>query len=135
MEANTSLRSDGEPRMKIREIMRAPRAILSPETHVTQALARLRECGVPSLPVASRNGNLLGLVLLADLSQVLAETAETGAETVRQHLSSHLVTATPEMEVSRLAEMMRYKGMENIMVTEGWTLVGALSLEEVSRAA
>jgi CBS domain-containing protein len=120
--------------MKVREIMRAPRAILSSETSVADALARMRDCGVPSLPVANGDGNLLGLVLLADLAQLLAEVEETAAETVRQHLSSRLVTATPEMDVSRLAELMRDKKIDNIMVTEGRTLVGALSLEEVSRA-
>ncbi len=121
--------------MKVREIMRTPRAILSPETHVAEALARLRECGVPSLPVANGDGTLLGLVVLADLTGLPAEAGATAPETVRQHLSPHLVTATPEMDVSRLVEMMRYKGMENIMVTEGRTLVGALSLEEASQAA
>ncbi len=120
--------------MKVREIMRAPRAILSPETTVAEALARLRECGVSSLPVADQDGFLQGLVTLAALSQPRPEARETSAETVRQHLSPQLVTATPEMEVSRLAEMMRYKGFENIMVVDGRTLVGALSLDEATRA-
>ncbi len=121
--------------MKVREIMRAPRAILSPETSVTEALARLRECGVPALPVANGDGYLLGVVTLADLSAPRPEAKGTALETVRERLSPHLVAATPEMDVSRLAEMMRYKGFENIMILEGRTLVGALTLEEVARAA
>ncbi len=121
--------------MRIREIMRRPRAILSPEATVTTALARLRECQVPSLPVANRDGTLLGLVTLADLLQVSAEITGTTPETVRQHLSPRLVTATPEMDVSRVAEMMRYRGMGNIMVAESRTLLGALTLEEATRAA
>jgi len=124
-----------EGRMKVKEIMRAPRAILSPEVRVAEALNRLRQCAVPSLPVAKGDGNLLGLVTMADLSQLATEAAESGSDAVRQHLSPRLVTATPDMDVSRLAEMMRYKGVENIMVAEGRTLVGALSLEEASRAA
>lgn len=120
--------------MKVREIMRAPRAILSPETRVADALVRLRECGVPSLPVANGDGNVLGLVTTIDLSRLAAKAEETATGTVQQYLSSRLVTATPEMDVSRLAEMMRYKGMETIMVTEGRTLVGALSMEELTPA-
>lgn len=115
--------------------MGAPQAVLAPETTVAVALAMMHECGAPSLPVANKEGILLGLVTLADLPRLPAEGEARGWETVRQHLSPHLVTATPEMDVSRLAEMMRYKGMENIMVTEGRTLVGALSLEEAGRAA
>jgi len=121
--------------MKVREIMRAPRAILSPETSVTEALARLHECGVPSLPVANGDGYLLGVVTLADLAQPQPEARGTPSETIRQRLSPHLVAATPEMDVSRLAEMMRYKGFENIMVLEGRLLVGALTLDEATRAA
>jgi CBS domain-containing protein len=124
-----------EGAMKVRDVMRAPRAILLPQTSVMEALVRLRECGVPSLPVANGDGDLLGLVTLADLPRLPAQVGETVPETVRQHLSPRLVTATPDMDVSRLAEMMRYKGMENIMVAEGRTLVGALSLEEVTRVA
>ena len=121
--------------MKVREIMRAPRVVFSPETSVTEALARLRECEIPSLPVADKDGNLLGLVTLADLSQPRLMAKGTPSETVRQRLSPRLVTATPEMDVSRLVEMMRYKEFENIMVLDGRVLVGALSLDEATRAA
>lgn len=120
--------------MRVREIMRAPRAILSPETGVAEALARLRECGVSSLPVANGDGALLGVVTRAELAGRPVDTGKAAPETVRERLSPRLVTATPEMDVARVAEMMRYKGMENIMVAEGRTLVGAFSLEEASRA-
>ena len=49
-------------------------------------------------------------------------------------LSSYLVTATPEMDVARVAEMMRDRGVDDIMVVEGRSLVGALSLAEAGKA-
>jgi len=119
--------------MRVGEIMGVPQAVLAPETTVAVGLAVMHECGAPSLPVANREGILLGLVTLADLPRLLAEAEARGSETVRQHLSPHLVTATPEMDASRLAEMMRYKAMKNIMVTEGKAFVRALSLDQAAR--
>jgi CBS domain-containing protein len=43
-------------------------------------------------------------------------------------------TATPEMDVARVAEMMRDRGVDDIMVVEGRYLVGALSLAEAGKA-
>lgn len=119
--------------MKVKDIMRAPRAILSVETPAAEALARLHQPGVTSLPVVDRNGALLGLVTLDDLKPQQSGTAKASGS-VEPYLSPHLVTATPEMDVSRVAEMMRYKGLENIMVVEERSLVGAFSLREATQA-
>ena len=121
--------------MKVKEIMRAPRAILSVETSVAEARARLPQPGVTSLPVVDRDGALLGLVTLDDLKPKQSSAGAKASDSVEPYLSPHLVTATPNMDVSRVAEMMRYKGLENIMVVEERYLVGAFSLGEATRAA
>jgi hypothetical protein len=38
------------------------------------------------------------------------------------------------MDVARVAEMMRDRGVDDIMVVEGRSLVGALSLAEAGKA-
>jgi CBS domain-containing protein len=121
--------------MRVKDIMGAPPAVLAPDTTITAALDRLQEHRSTSLPVVDEEGALVGLVTPADLTQPEPEARERAPETVRQRLSPAVVTATPEMEVGRLAEMMRYKGLETILVVEGRRLVGALSLDEATRAA
>jgi CBS domain-containing protein len=87
------------------------------------------------LPVQDQSGFFLGIVQVADIVRRIASSEEEGAVPVKDRFSRSAVTATPEMDVGRLAEMMRYKSLENVMVLEARHLVGAISLEEARTAA
>jgi len=120
--------------MKVRELMRTSVARVSPAATVREALSRMNGSGVTSLPVEDAEGFLLGVARLADLSRALAEGSVASSAAVGDGLSSHLVTATPEMDVARVAELMRDRGVDDIMVVEGRSLVGTLSLAEAGKA-
>lgn len=120
--------------MKVRELMRTSVAKVLPAATVREALSRMDGSGVTSLPVEDADGILLGVARLAELSRALAEGNVASSAAVGDGLSSQLVTATPEMDVARVAEMMRDRGVDDIMVVEGRYLVGALSLAEAGKA-
>ena len=120
--------------MKVKEFMRTSVAKVSPAATVGEALAKMDVSGVTSLPVEDAEGILLGVARLADLSRALAEGSVASSTAVGDGLSSHLATATPEMDVARVAEMMRDRRVSDIMVVEGRHLVGALSLAEAGKA-
>jgi len=120
--------------MKVKELMRTSVARVAPAVTVGEALSRMDGSGVTSLPVEDAEGFLLGVARLADLSRAMAEGSVASSAAVGDGLSSHLVTATPEMDVARVAEMMRDRGVDDIMVVEGRSLVGALSLAEAGKA-
>ena len=121
--------------MRVKEIMRKPIATLLPETSAREALDRMRALGVTSLPVQDQSGFFLGIVQVADITRHIASNAAEGAVPIKDRFSRSAVTATPEMDVGRLAEMMRYKSLENVMVLEARHLVGAVSLEQARSAA
>jgi predicted transcriptional regulator len=87
------------------------------------------------LPVQDSNGIFLGIVQVSDITRHIAGDEAEGAVAIKDRFSRSAITATPEMDVARLAEMMRYKSLENIMVLEARQLVGAVSLEEARTAA
>jgi CBS domain-containing protein len=120
--------------MKVKEIMRTSVAKISPAATVGEALSRMDGSGVTSLPVEDAEGFLFGVARLADLSRALAEESVASSAAVGDGLSSHIVTATPEMDVARVAAMMRHKGVDDILVVEGRYIVGALSLAEAGKA-
>jgi len=120
--------------MKVKELMRTSVARVAPAVTVGEALSRMDGSGVTSLPIEDAEGCLLGVARLADLSRALAEGSVASSASIGDGLSSHLVTATPEMDVARVAEMMRDRGVDDIMVVEGRSLVGALSLAEAGKA-
>ncbi|MFI5339062.1 MAG: HPP family protein [Candidatus Methylomirabilales bacterium] len=121
--------------MRVKEIMRKPIATLLPETSAKEALDRMRALGVTSLPVQDQSGFFLGIVQVADITRHIASNEAEGAVPIKDRFSRSAVTATPEMDVARLAEMMRYKSLENVMVLEARQLVGAVSLEQARTAA
>ncbi len=116
--------------MKVKTVMRKPRAVLGPHTSPTEALASMEAHGVGSLPVLDAHGLLMGLAT----RDRLASTPDAPLESITQCLAPILVMATPEMDLGRLVEMMEYKHLTNIMVVEGRTLVGALTLDEAKAA-
>jgi len=120
--------------MRVKELMQKPIATLLPETSAKEALNRMRTLGVTSLPVQDANGVFLGIVQVADIERHIARDEAEGKIAIKDRFSRSAVTATPEMDVARLAEMMRYKGLENIMVLEARHLVGAVSREQALTA-
>ena len=120
--------------MKVKELMRTSVAKVSSAATVGEVLSRMDGSGVTSLPVEDAEGFLLGVARVADLSRAIAEGSVASSAAVGDGLSSHLATATPDMDVARVAEMMRDRGVDDIMVVEGRSLVGALSLAEAGKA-
>ena len=120
--------------MKVKELMRTSVARVAPAVTVGETLSRMDGTGVTSLPIEDAEGFLLGVARLADLSRAMAEGSVASTAAIGDGLSSYLVTATPEMDVARVAEMMRDRGVDDIMVVEGRSLVGALSLAEAGKA-
>ena len=118
--------------MKVKEIMRVPGEIIPPETTVEAAMARMRSLGIPALPVVDGNGSFRGMATEADLARLVSEGKATASDAVHSYLRGSIVTATPEMSVARLGEMMRDRGLRQILVLEARRLVGELSLENVS---
>ncbi len=117
--------------MKVKEIMRKSRETIPPETTVEAAIARMQSLGVPTLPVVDEQGSFRGMAVEADLARLLSDGKATAADPVQSYLRGSIVTATPEMNVARLAEMMRYKQLGRILVLEARQLVGECSLENI----
>ena len=120
--------------MRVAEIMRKPVGTLSPETTVADALARMRELGVTSLPVEDQDEFFSGIVTMAELSRRSIEAKGQPSDPIKHCLSAYPVTATPEMDVGRLGEMMRDRGLDQIVVLDRVHVVGAVSLIEATAA-
>ena len=120
--------------MRVAEVMRKPVGTLSPETTVADALARMRELGVSLLPIEDQDEFFSGIVTVAELSRRSLEAKGDLSEPVKNYKSAYPITATPEMDVGRLAEMMRDRGLDYIVILDRVHVVGALSLVEATAA-
>ena len=74
-----------------------------------------------------------GIVTERDLLQSIAAGEDPDHETVSNHLSSDLVFAAPDWSLERAAEAMVRGGFRHLVVVDGGTLVGILSMRDIVR--
>ena len=74
-----------------------------------------------------------GIVTERDLLHSIAAGEDPDQETVSNHLSSDLVFAAPDWSLERAAEAMVRGGFRHLVVVDGGTLVGILSMRDIVR--
>lgn len=74
-----------------------------------------------------------GIVTERDLLQSIAAGEDPDHETVSDHLSSDLVFAAPDWSLERAAEAMVRGGFRHLVVVDGGTMVGILSMRDIVR--
>ena len=74
-----------------------------------------------------------GIVTERDLLQSIAAGEDPDHETVSNHLSSDLVFAAPDWSLERAAEAMVRGGFRHLVVVDGGTMVGILSMRDIVR--
>lgn len=74
-----------------------------------------------------------GIVTERDLLQSIAAGEDPDHETVSDHLSSDLVFAAPDWSLERAAEAMVRGGFRHLVVVDGGSMVGILSMRDIVR--
>jgi CBS domain-containing protein len=75
-----------------------------------------------------------GIVTERDILQSIAAGEDPDGETVSDHLSSDLVFAAPDWSLERAAEAMVRGRFRHLVVVDGGTMVGILSMRDIVRA-
>ena len=99
---------------------------------VEQAARMMKELNVGSIPV-TENGNVIGII--TDRDVVLRNVADgrTAADTrVEEVMSKTVVTATPDMDVHRAADLMAQKQIRRLPVVENNRMVGIVSIGDLA---
>jgi len=135
--------------MLVADIMTASAVTTSPGTRAKDALRELSDREITALPVVDRDNQLVGIVSEADLlregvvrdprstvrrdEHVSALPVET-ARTVGEVMARHVVTASPNQDVSTVVNAMLEQGIHSVPVVLGTRVVGVLSRSDVVRA-
>jgi CBS domain-containing protein len=117
---------------QVREIMTSAPVTVGALTAVSEVAQRMRDEDIGAVLV-TEGDQLRGLVTDRDLVvRVIAERKDPADTTVRDALSSDLVTVTPDDEVTRAVELMREHSLRRLPVVEGKTPVGIVSLGDLA---
>jgi CBS domain-containing protein len=99
---------------------------------VEDAARMMKELNVGSLPV-SENGNITGII--TDRDVVLRNVADGKAPSdtrVDEVMSKTVVTATPDMDVHRAADLMAKNQIRRLPVVENNRMVGIVSIGDLA---
>ena len=120
--------------MKIREIMTNQVIGIHPEESISVAARRLQRYNIGILPVCESNGELCGLLTDRDIVvRCLAAGRPPENTRVRDVMTSKLIYAKPEMDVSAAAGLMGREQIRRLPVVENGRLCGMVGLGDIAR--
>ena len=120
--------------MKLRDIMTNPVIRIHPDESVAVAARTLAHYNIGILPVCSNDGRVCGLVTDRDLvTRCLAAGRAPGATTVREVMTSQVISVSPDMEAAVAAGLMGREQIRRLPVLENGKLCGMVSLGDLAQ--
>ena len=121
--------------MQVRDVLNAKGArviTIDPEATVNEAIARLVQNNIGSLPVADPQGHLLGIFSERDVLRGMHNRGEGfGRMRVSEVMTSDPVTCTPECDVDEVMGKMSERRIAKVPVVNSGRLVGIISVGDV----
>jgi CBS domain-containing protein len=116
-----------EARMRLKTLMRAPVAVISPHASLTTAVRRLRVQGIHHLVVVD-HGAIVGLLT----HDVLRNRKEEGATRVEDAMLRNISIATPEMTLREAVALIRPGHLQTaVPVVHNNRLVGIVTVSDL----
>ena len=119
--------------MKLREIMTNTVVRIHPDESVAVAARTLTRYNIGALPVCGGDGRLYGLVTDRDLvTRCVAAGRQPTSTSVREVMSTGVVTARPDMDTVAAAQLMGDRQIRRLPVVENGRLCGMVSLGDLA---
>lgn len=120
--------------MKVRELMSKPVVRIHADEPVAVAARTLTRYNIGAMPVCGTDGRVCGVVTDRDIvTRCLAAERLAERTTVRDVMTSQVLSVTPDTEVSQAAQLMSRCQVRRLPVVENGRLCGMLSLGDISR--
>ncbi len=120
--------------MIISEIMNHSVVSCSPDESAAHAARLMSRYNIGSLPVCSSDGHLRGVVTDRDIViRCVAEGSNPESTPVRELMTRSVITASPEDDISIVAEQMGEGQIRRVPVTRSGKVVGIVSLGDLAQ--
>ncbi len=118
--------------MKLSEIMTRDVQSIENTSTVQQAAQLMKKLNVGCIPV-TENGRVVGIITDRDVVMRNVADGKTPENTrVDEVMSKSLITATPDMDVHRAADMMAQNQIRRLPVLEKDRMVGIVSIGDLA---
>lgn len=119
--------------MTLRDIMTKQVIRIRPEEPVSVAARTLEHYNIGILPVCGNDGRLCGMVTDRDIvTRCLASGRAAEATTVKDVMTSQVVSGTPDMDSTAAAKLMGKAQIRRLPVLENGRLCGMVSLGDLA---
>ncbi len=119
--------------MKLRDVMTQPVVRIHPDESVAVAARTLANYNIGALPVCGSDGRVCGLVTDRDIvTRCLAANRSPSTTTVREVMTSGVISARPDMDAALAASMMGREQIRRLPVVENERLCGMVSLGDLA---
>ena len=119
--------------MKLREVMTNPVIRIHPDESVSVAARMLTHYNIGILPVCGHDGRLQGLLTDRDIvTRCLASGRSPAATSVKDVMTSRVVSAQPDMDTAWAAGLMGSQQIRRLPVVENGKLCGMVSLGDLA---
>lgn len=120
--------------MKASEIMHKPVLATTARASVRDIAAQIALNGISGLPVADREGKVLGVVTEADVLGALNNGKQLEKLTAEDIMSDDPVTVDVDTTIEKVIELLNEEGIVRVPVTAKGKLVGIISRVDVIKA-
>ena len=117
--------------MKLRDIMSREIASINSNDSIEKAAQLMKQLNVGSIPVCSQN-SVVGIVTDRDIALRSVASGQTNQQSVSEVMTANPVVGTPDMDVHEAVRIMSDKQIRRLPVVENNSLVGIVSLGDIS---
>ncbi len=121
--------------MQVRDVLKSKgmRVVtIAPDTTVAEAIARLVQNNIGSLPVVNEEGKLIGVVSERDVLRLMHNRGEAfSCEKIASVMTCNPVTCGPEDDVDEVMGQMSERRIAKVPVLEDGRLIGIVSVGDV----
>ncbi|MDQ3867252.1 MAG: CBS domain-containing protein [Actinomycetota bacterium] len=119
----------------IRDLMTTNPTTCETSSTITDVAKVMKDEDVGPVPV-TEGGRLVGIVTDRDIVvRVVAEGRDPSSTTVREIVSSDLVTVQPDTNLEEALNLMAERQVRRLPVVEGDQLIGIVAQADIARAA
>ncbi len=119
--------------MRVSDGMSSVVLTVNPGHSLRDAAKQMAERGVGAAVVIDPEAQGPGIITERDILKVIGQGQSPDTERVHDHLSEHLVFASPDWSLERAAAEMVRGGFRHLVVVDGGEIVGVLSVRDIVR--
>ncbi|RLE74302.1 MAG: histidine kinase [Thermoprotei archaeon] len=116
--------------VRLTEAMTKNLIVVSPSYSVPEAASLMLRKGISSLIVVDEDRRLVGIVTKTDMCRFYSQFE--GLHSVKEYMSSPVVTIRPHDSVFKAALMMVTKNISRLVVVEGGRVVGIITMTDLT---